>query len=262
MTPPLVVVRNIRFYERSAKLRLPFKFGMATLTDVQQVFVRVEIETNDRRGYGQSAELLAAKWFDKNPNLSNEQNYDQLRRSLRHAAAAYLDAQHPASAFALHASLQPAHYQTCAADGLGGLIASFGAALIDRAILDALCRVHEVSIFDAVAGNLAGMTTHATPDLYAHDLDSFLASRSRADTMAVRHTVGMADAIVEADLEERLNDGLPESLEAVIATYAHRYFKLKIGGDAGADIDRLSRIASVLDRLSDPYHVSLDGNEQ
>jgi L-alanine-DL-glutamate epimerase-like enolase superfamily enzyme len=55
---------------------------------------------------------------------------------------------------------------------------------------------------------------------------------------------------------------LPETLEEVIARYGHRWFKLKVGGDAKADVDRLSAIAAVLDQIPEPYHVSLDGNEQ
>ncbi len=42
---------------------------------------------------------------------------------------------------------------------------------------------------------------------------------------------------------------------------ATAWWKLKVGGNVAADVDRLCRIASVLDRLHG-YHVSLDGNEQ
>jgi hypothetical protein len=60
----------------------------------------------------------------------------------------------------------------------------------------------------------------------------------------------------------QVGDGLPESLEEVVATYGHRYFKLKVGGNFDADLARLTEIAAVLDRLQEPYFVSLDGNEQ
>jgi len=74
--------------------------------------------------------------------------------------------------------------------------------------------------------------------------------------------VGLLDALTDAQVRERVNDGLPETLEQVVQTYGHRYFKLKVGGQLQSDIDRLSAIASVLDRMPYPYHVSLDGNEQ
>jgi L-alanine-DL-glutamate epimerase-like enolase superfamily enzyme len=94
------------------------------------------------------------------------------------------------------------------------------------------------------------------------DFDAFLASLKPAATIEARHTVGMLDAITAADLTERVNDGLPETLEEVIAAWGHRYFKLKVGGKLDADVARLEKIAQVLDRLPHPYFVSLDGNEQ
>jgi L-alanine-DL-glutamate epimerase-like enolase superfamily enzyme len=74
----------------------------------------------------------------------------------------------------------------------------------------------------------------------------------------------MVDPITAADqrMGGRVDDGLPETLEEVVARYGHTYFKLKVGGDVTADVDRLESIASVLDRRPTPYVVSLDGNEQ
>jgi hypothetical protein len=88
----------------------------------------------------------------------------------------------------------------------------------------------------------------------------FLQSLSPGTRIAARHTVGLVDPI--ASSEHRVNDGLPETLEEVVARYGHRWFKLKVGGDAKADVERLAAIAAVLDRSPDPYHASLDGNEQ
>ena len=44
-----------------------------------------------RTAEGMAAELLAPKWFDKNPALSNEDNFDQLRAALGIARGLYLD---------------------------------------------------------------------------------------------------------------------------------------------------------------------------
>jgi len=48
----------------------------------------------------------------------------------------------------------------------------------------------------------------------------------------------------------------------VVARYGQRWFKLKVGGNARADVERLSAIAAVLDQIAEPYAASLDGNEQ
>lgn len=262
MSAPRLRLHDIRITESLVALRIPFKFGANTLTEAPQVFVTAEIEIDGRRGTGQSAELLAPKWFDKNPALGNEENFDQLRRSLRHASRIYLSHGEAAPAFAHHAAALPLHYRDANADGLNDLIASYGMALIDRAILDALCRLADVSIFDAMRANLAGITTDLTPDIAADDLDAFLDTRRAAARIAARHTVGMSDPLTNAVIAEPLNDGLPQSLEAVIATYGNRYFKLKIGADIDANVERLIAVASVLDGSTPDYKVTLDGNEQ
>jgi hypothetical protein len=73
--------------------------------------------------------------------------------------------------------------------------------------------------------------------------------------------VGLVDPITAADVAERVNDGLPETLEEVARHYGHRWWKLKVGGNLVADIDRLCQIAAVLD-AGPAYQASLDGNEQ
>ncbi|HZW75828.1 MAG TPA: enolase C-terminal domain-like protein, partial [Caldimonas sp.] len=144
------------------------------------------------------------------------------------------------------------------------LVASFGNALIDRAVLDAICRLLGVSFWTAMRSNLPGMTAHpAIADLGAFDFNGFLASLSPVATIEARHTVGLVDPITAADQPPgtRVDDGLPETLEEVVARYGQRCFKLKVGGDVRADLDRLLRIASVLDRI-EGLHVTIDGNEQ
>ena len=262
MTPPRLHIRDIQLFERSTQLRIPFKFGANTLAEAPQVFVRLEIEQDGQRAVGLSAELLAPKWFDKNPDLDNEQNFDQLRSSLGSAAALYRTHGRAETAFALHAAVLSQHYRNCAANGLNGLIASYGLALIDRAVLDALCHLRSISIFEAIRINLPGITTELTPDLSQGELDAWLAGRASPQMINARHTVGMSDPLTDADIVSPLNDGYPQSLQAVIAAYGNRFFKLKVGSDTDASIDRLSAIAAVLDRQEAAYHVTLDGNEQ
>src|SRR6266568_4848913 len=95
-SPPRLALLDAWFFERPVKLRLPFRFGVVTLTEAPQLFVRARIRLADgRQGEGISAELLVPKWFDKSPELSNAENFDQLRRSLaiarQHLTAADLN---------------------------------------------------------------------------------------------------------------------------------------------------------------------------
>jgi hypothetical protein len=235
---------SIDFLERDVKLRMPFRFGVVTLTESPQVFVRCRIRAeDDREAEGAAAELLAPKWFDKNPALSNEDNYEQLRDSLRKARE--------------HSLAQGMETAWRHSSPGKGLVENYGPALLDRAILDALCRLLGISFYAAIQKNVVGAETFE-----GLDLPAVFSKLTPGKEISARHTVGLVDPITAADQKERVNDGLPETLEEVVARYGQRWFKLKVGGDAKADVARLSAIAAVLDRIGEPYHASLDGNEQ
>ena len=259
---PRFTVREIALYERPVVLRLPFRFGVVTLRECPQAFVRAHIVSADGRSHwGAAAEMMAPKWFDKNLQLSNDDNFDQLRDVLRLTRDAYLGDATAATAFGHFARHHDSHRAAAAAKGYNPLLASYGPALVDRAVLDALCRSQDVSFERAMQANLPGIGA-ARPEFGVFDFDRFLAAMRPAPSIEARHTVGMLDAITAADLVERVADGLPETLEEVIAAWGHRYFKLKVGGQLAADLARLEAIAKVLDALPEPYFVSLDGNEQ
>ena len=263
---PRLCVAEVRLYERDVRLRLPFRFGVVTLTEAPQAFARVRVRLGDgREGWGMAAEMLAPKWFDKNPVLTNEDNFAQLRAALGVARAFYTDDRTPRSAFGLFAAHYHAQLDACAAKGLNPLVASYGPALLDRAVLDALCRLHGVSFWDAVRANLAGIApAERLPEFAGFDFDRFLADLRPLAALHARHTVGLVDPITAADQPagSRVDDGLPETLEDVVAAYGHTWFKLKVAGDVGKDLARLGAIAAVLDRSPAPYRVTLDGNEQ
>ncbi|MFG1221458.1 enolase-like domain-containing protein [Xanthobacter wiegelii] len=261
---PRVRLAEANLRERAAKLRMPFRFGVATLREVRQAELTVRIEAADGGGaVGIAAECLLPKWFDKNPALSDDDNVEQLRTSL--AIALELYAALPADTpFGLSASVYKEQQARCAALGLNPLVASYGPALVDRAILDATGRMLGLSFAAMMRGNVAGITVSSglTGDLDGFDIAQFLGSLQPQDTIGVRHTVGMVDALTAGDPLQGPPDGLPQTLEDVVKTYGCRFYKLKAGGDMAADLDRLTRIAAVLDAGTAQYHVTLDGNEQ
>ncbi|HMJ44806.1 MAG TPA: mandelate racemase [Pseudolabrys sp.] len=260
---PQLALLDASFHERPVKLRLPFRFGVVTLREAPQLFVRAHIKLADsREGEGIAAELLVPKWFDKNPALTNEDNFNQLRQSLA-IARRHVMGLGANTAFGLSAEADAAHRTECEAKGLNGLVASFGLALTERAIIDALGRIEGRPATKLVQDNILGLTTALTPDLAGFDLGQFLAELKPAETIFARHTVGLMDSLTRADTAgKRLDDGLPESLEEVIAAYGQRYFKLKVGGKVDEDLERLAQIAAVLDPIAEPYGITLDGNEQ
>jgi hypothetical protein len=249
---PRLAVRDISLFERPVPFAKPFRFGAVVITSSAQAFVCVAIEIEGKgRSVGASAELMAAKWFDKRAHLTPAQTIEELRRSLAIARDLYLSHSGFETAFGLHAAVIAAQAKACAEEDIPPLAAGFGPAEIDKAVLDALLRAADVNFFDGMARNIAGIDVRLSPDLGHDDIAQFLGRRQRLERVAVRHTVGLDDQIEGeggvADINE--NSGA-------------RYFKLKLNGDPEHDAARLTRIGNELATLPHDYSVTLDANEQ
>ena len=260
-----VKVEAVDRFERGHRLRLPFRFGVITVTQGIQAIIRVRIALEDgRTSEGVAAEALGAKWFEKSPDFSDAQNLDQLRQALQLAIDHYT-ARGFDTPFGLYAGSYRQQIVRGTELGLNPLVASYGPALLDRAIIDALGKVTGQSFAQMITANVPGISaTDLTPDIDASHLSDFLKGLKPRPSIDLRHTVGLVDPLTTAErpASERVNDGLPETLEEVVSYYRGRYYKLKVGGDVRADLDRLTRIASVLDAGAGDYKVTFDGNEQ
>src|SRR5215813_7809282 len=123
MPAPRIRVLDLQHYERDVRLRMPFRFGVVTLMAAPQAFVRARIRLEDgRESEGAAAEMLAPKWFDKNPALTNEQNFDQLRLSLALAREAYTSCGDD-TAFGHWRAIYRPQIERGAAEGLNSLTA-------------------------------------------------------------------------------------------------------------------------------------------
>ncbi len=249
MNTPSLRVRSIDIFERPVTLRLPFRFGAATVTRCPQAFVRVVVEVGGRSHTGASAELMVPKWFDKSPALTHEQNFEQLRTALRLARDAYLSADAALNPWQLHLHAGLAAVERGVAQGLPRLAAQFGPAQLDKAVADA-------ALAAAGLGWSAGVQAGVLGDPFSPQL-KLLAPPS----VALRHTVGLADRLRADEPGPDPQDGLPATLQAAITAYGLTHFKLKLRGELERDITRLSAIAAVLQAHAPDYRVTLDGNE-
>ncbi|MDW8443621.1 MAG: hypothetical protein RML45_04410 [Acetobacteraceae bacterium] len=160
MTAPRIAVEEVTGFEWPFTLRIPFRFGAVTLRSGRQAVVAVRVRLADgATAEGLAAETLAPKWFDKNPLLSDEQNEHQLRRAIEIARDVYL-ASPPATPFGLFAEAYGAVQERASAEGLPPLVAAFGQALVDRAVLDAVLRPAGLSFFSGMRANVAGLASH------------------------------------------------------------------------------------------------------
>ena len=238
MPAPRLRIRAIELYERPVRFVKPFRFGAVTVEAAPQAFVRALVAVEGQgEAWGATAEMMMPKWFDKRPDRSPAETVDGLRRSLIEAREAYLSDSRLDTAFGHHAAFTPTLEPR--------LAAAFGPAQIDKAVLDGLLRVLNLNAFQGLGANVAGLDAWLTPDIAGFDLDGFLRGLSPLGEVELRHTVGLLDK----------PEGLAEH------TPLH-WFKIKLGGDVSADVERLTELAAVLETAASGYRATLDGNEQ
>jgi len=256
---------------RPCRTRLPFRFGATTVTAAPLLFARVVCASDAGEVEGLSGDWAMPRWFDKDPDKSPEESSNDLIASARHAAAT-VQAHPGGTAFELWRSTYESRVGPPklgsgdrAAPPGDRLVRGFGVALIERAILDAVCRAAGLSFRQAIAGDTFGFRPgDVLPELRGWDLAASLGAP--LERVRVRHTIGGVDPLRTTDVpaDERVDDGLPVALEGDVERYGLTSFKIKLGGDPRADARRLFDVADALDRLvgANLDEVTLDANEQ
>lgn len=246
------------FSERPVQMRLPFQFGSTEVRETAEAHCRVAIAVDGCRVEGRSAQLMVPRWFNKTPTLSNYDTIDELRRVV--AAAVRLAPGQVGTALDVTRELRDR-----VADALPDvpkLAQGFGPALVEMAVIDALCRALDLPFWQAARADVFGLTAGCPPDMTADDMTRALSAINAPEHMILRHTVGFDAPLWRADVgSDAPDDGLPVSLEEVIAATGIAAFKIKLKGDPDADLQRLRKIAALIDR-KDRYSVTLDANEQ
>lgn len=246
------------------RTRMPFRYGIATMTRVPQVFVRLWAEVDGKESIGISSDCLPPKWFTKVPDKPLDDEIQEMLRVIRHALELGLEAR-GSSVFEVWRHLYDAQASWAKTEGLAPLLSNFGTSLVERALIEAVCRAAGKTFAEMLRENLLGINLEQIhPTLRGKKPADLLPKMSLSKILA-RHTVGLADPLMDADIPvgERLDDGLPQSLEACIRAYGLRHFKIKVNGNLAQDAERLSRIAAIVQKHARPeFAFSLDGNEQ
>src|SRR5438105_1025078 len=66
----------------SLRTRMPFRYGIATATQVRHLFVSGEFEMDGKRQVGVAADHLPPKWFTKDPGTTYEDDVKELRAAI------------------------------------------------------------------------------------------------------------------------------------------------------------------------------------
>src|SRR5688500_14953764 len=189
------------YFVRHTRTRFPFRYGIASMTDVPHLFVRTRVTVAEQSSFGLSSEGLPPKWFTKNPATTFEQDLPEMLQVISHAAKlAERTAQSPVSFFDFWRELSRQQTDWADARHTAPLLANLGVSLIERAALDGLCRVAGEPIDRLIAANRLDLRLGEIYTELGKTQPRELLPAAPLAACFVRHTVGLGDPLSPADI--------------------------------------------------------------
>lgn len=236
--------------------RTPIKFGGRVLTDVVLFHVTVEVETRDgRRGQGFGSMPVGNVWGWPSQTVSADESLAamiELSHRLVSEAGKYQGVGHPLE---ITHDLSPL-YQSCAdevttaaglAEPMPRLAQLVAASPLEAAIHDAYGKALGENSYNLLSSEFANrdISAYLTDDFAGEYLDQYTL-RTPKPTMPLYHLVGALDPLTDADIEKRINDGIPETLPEWIAGDGLTHLKIKLNGEnLDWDVDRVVSVDRV-----------------
>ncbi len=259
----MIRIMSVERHEWLLHTRMPFRYGIAALTEAPHVVLHLRATIDGHLAEGWAADILPPKWFTKDPHTTFADDLLAMRAVIEHACRA-AETMEADSVFDLWWMLHEAQAAWAAPLSHPPLLWHFGVSLVERAAIDAFCRHRAVPFHQALRHGLFGIRLGQVRGSLEGLSPRELLPKSQPRSMIVRHTVGLSDPLTDTDipLDQRLDDGLPQSLEACIGAYGLTHFKIKLGGDHDHDMSRLLQLGRLLGAGRGDYLYTLDGNEQ
>jgi L-alanine-DL-glutamate epimerase-like enolase superfamily enzyme len=279
MTKPTDIrLTNVATSTERIAYRAPIKFGGRVVTDAVVVNVNIEVETADgRRATGFGSMPMGNVWAWPSNTVSTAQSLDAMLRFVNEFAEAVRDYSgqgHPLDITRDLACDHPGIARRVVAElGLAELMPKLAelvaASPFEAAIHDAYGKALGANAYNVLGPEHVhyDLAHYLTPDFAGEYLDRYTLREPKAK-MPLYHLVGALDPLVDSDIHQRLNDGLPETLGEWIVMDGLTHLKIKLNGDDLAwDVERVVSV----ERVAVPaqasvgvsqWHYSLDFNEK
>lgn len=276
--PTDIRIEAIEFDFEDHRYRVPIKFGGVAVDRVTLLNVRAVVATqHGKTATGFGSMPLGNVWSFPSKKLGYEQTLGAMKALAEKIALrteAHKEFGHPID---LTWALEPAYFKAAdevsqaqqLADPLPHLATLVVGSAFDAALHDGFGKVHGLNCYHTYG-----------PDFVSHDLGYYLGKdfvgeqlahyvhREPQARMPLYHLVGALDPIEDADIPQRVNDGLPETLPEWINHDGLTHLKIKLNGDdLRWDVERVLRVNSAAERTQNQRGVtrwfySLDFNEK
>ena len=233
------------------------------MTSLPHVFLCVEVDFSGKIVKGISSEGLPPKWFTKNPDTTFEEDLPEMITVLSTALDFSMKIRAD-TIFEFWVELYEVQDRWAKEENIPPLLAHLGSSLVERALIDALCRASKKSFHEVLRKNDLGVRLGYFYDELKGSQPADWLPNKPLNQIIARHTVGLGDPLLGSEItkKDRCQDGLPQALDEVIDEYNITHFKIKICGEIETDLPRLESIATLLKSKIKDFKFTLDGNEQ
>src|SRR5262245_21455418 len=243
-------IREVQFSYEDWQYRTPIKFGGVALDKAAVLNVDCLVETRSgktARGFGSMP--LSNVWAYPSRKMVYDQTLGAMIAVIERVAnlnRAYHEFGHPID---LTWALEPSYHHAAAAisaerqlpDPIPHLATLVCASPFDAALHDGFGKVHGLNCYSTYG-----------PDFMNYDLGHYLGAEFRGEWVSqyvdakpkprlpLYHLVGALDPLIDADVKQRVGDGLPESLGEWIHFNGLTHLKIKLNGDdLNWDVERV-----------------------
>jgi len=263
----------------SIPFRTPIKFGGRVQTRSFLINVDVEVESRDGKhraaGFGSMPVGNIWAW------PSNTLTADQTEEAMKHFAEAVVELAgacneqgHPLE-LSYHLSAEYEHLgKTLAtrlklAEPFPRLALAVAASPFDAALHDAYGRLHGLNSYNTLSSKFVSYDlSEYLDDQFAGEYLDQYTLREPKPQMPLYHLVGALDPLTDADVTNKVGDGLPETLAQWIPFNGLTHMKIKLAGDNfDWDLERTLAVNQVAEaaqaaRGCSQWFYSVDFNEK
>jgi len=271
-------IREVGFRYEDYLYRTPIKFGGVALDRVTLLNVDCAVEgAGGRVAKGFGSMPMGNIWSFPSRVMPYETTLGAMKALAGRVAkitGVYGEAGHPID---INRALEPQYLKAAEevtkdqnlAEPIPKLCALVTASPFDAAIHDAFGKLEGRNCFRTYGSDLMpyDLGRYLGPDFRGEFLDRYVLPKANP-RMPLYHLVGALDAVTAADIRQRINDGMPETLPEWINYNGLTHLKIKLNGDdLKWDVERVLSVervaaATEIKRGVGTWHYSLDFNER
>jgi len=271
-------ITGVQTQKEQIAYRAPIKFGGRVVTDAVLVNVTISVETRSgRRGSGFGSMPMGNVWAWPSNAISPAQSLEAMLDFIEEFTAVVRGCR--ACGHPLDLTCDLAQQHGSIAEGvqkklghvepMPKLAELVAASPFEAAIHDAYGKTLGANSYNLLGPEFVhhDLAHYLTPEFAGEFLDRYTLREPKAK-MPLYHLVGALDPLVDSDINQRLNDGLPETLGEWIVMDGLTHLKIKLNGDdLPWDVERVVGVERVAAEAQasqgvTAWHYSLDFNEK